>query len=112
MALELRRGDLITVAISGDYGKPRPALVIQSNSFLPHESIVVALITSQIRDFVPIVRITVDPSPANGLRVRSQVTLDKLLTIPTAKAGKVIGRMDQATMAEVNQGLFAFLNID
>lgn len=29
----MKRGDLVTVATSGDYGKPRPALVIQSDAF-------------------------------------------------------------------------------
>lgn len=112
MEVALRRGDLITVAASGDYGKPRPALVIQSNSFLPHESVVVALVTSDLREFLPLVRITIDPTPENGLRAKSQVTLDKIVTVPARKVGKVIGQLDRASMTKVNQVLFVLLGMD
>lgn len=29
----MRRGDIVTIALQGDYGKPRPALIIQSDLF-------------------------------------------------------------------------------
>ena len=30
----MRRGDLVTVAVSGDYGKPRPAVVVTADALL------------------------------------------------------------------------------
>lgn len=89
----MRRGELITVAISGDFGKPRPAVVIQSDKFQPYPSIVVAFVTSTLED-APLVRVAVDPTPENGLEKPSQVTVDKLFTIPANKAGPVFGRLD------------------
>jgi mRNA-degrading endonuclease toxin of MazEF toxin-antitoxin module len=61
----MRRGDLVTVAAPGDYGKPRPALVIQSDLFAELPSVTLCLVTSDLRD-APIFRITVDPSSENG----------------------------------------------
>ena len=39
--MEVRRGDLVTVALQGDYGKPRPALVIQADQFADLGSVVI-----------------------------------------------------------------------
>ena len=43
----MKRGDLVTVALSGDYGKPRPALVIQSDLFDEHPSITILPVTGE-----------------------------------------------------------------
>ena len=73
----MKRGDMVMVAIQGDYGKPRPALVIQSNLFNEtHVSVTVAPVTSTIVD-APLFRLTVDPSSSNGMRSISQIMVDK-----------------------------------
>ncbi|MEZ1817420.1 type II toxin-antitoxin system PemK/MazF family toxin, partial [Pseudomonas aeruginosa] len=46
----MKRGDLVTVALQGDYGKPRPALVIQSDQFPGTASVVVLPVTSTLMD--------------------------------------------------------------
>ena len=49
--MRLRRGDVVTVAASGDFGKPRPAVVVQSDAFPPeHASVVVCQMTSALAD--------------------------------------------------------------
>jgi mRNA interferase MazF len=64
---QLKRGDVVVVALAGDYGKPRPALVVQSDLFNEtHASVTVVPVTSTLVD-APIFRLTVEPSPANGL---------------------------------------------
>ncbi len=72
----MQRGDLVTVAAPGDYSKPRPALIIQSELFDELPSVTLCLITSTLRD-APIFRITVDPSSTNGLQRVSQIQVDK-----------------------------------
>ncbi len=62
----MRRGDFVTVAIQGDFGKPRPALVIQANQFGEHTSVTVLPITSTLVA-APLLRVTVQPSAENGL---------------------------------------------
>lgn len=106
----MRRGDVVTVAALGDYGRPRPALVIQSDLFEELPSVTLCLVTSELRD-APIFRITVDPSPENGLRRISQVQVDKVLTVARARLGATIGRLDDETMLKVNRSLAVFIGI-
>ena len=56
----MKRGDLVTVSLPGSYGKPRPALIIQSDLFDEHPSVTVLPITSELRD-APLFRITIEP---------------------------------------------------
>ncbi len=106
----MRRGDLVTVAAPGDYGKPRPALVIQSDLFDELPSVTLCLVTSTLRD-TPIFRITVDPSRSNGLQRVSQIQVDKVMTVACERIGGVIGRLDDATLLKVNRSLAVFFGI-
>jgi mRNA interferase MazF len=98
----MRRGDVVTVAASGDYGKPRPAVVVQTDAFPEsHASVVVCQMTSELVD-APDFRVLVEPSQANGLRTASQVMADKPVTI---RLGRPIGRLDVADLARLNVAL-------
>lgn len=104
------RGNLITVAFQGDYGKPRPAVVIQSDLFDEHPSVTLLPLTSELRD-TPLFRITIEPSPENGLRQRSQVMVDKIHTVPRAKIGPSLGRLSDDEQIAVNRSLMLFLGL-
>lgn len=104
----MRRGDLVTVALPGDYGKPRPALIIQSDLFTEHPSITVLPVTSELRS-APLFRIDVEPSVDNGLKKRSQVMVDKATTVPRGKVGQAFGRLDDITLVAVQRALAVFL---
>ena len=106
----MRRGDLVTVATSGDYGKPRPALIIQTDTHAGHPSVTVLPLTSELHD-TPQLRIPVEPGTDTGLRLRSQVMVDKATTIMRAKAGGRIGRLDEATLVNMGRALAAFLGL-
>ena len=106
----MRRGDFVTVATPGDYGKPRPALVIQSDLFSELPSVALCLVTSELRN-APIFRISVDPGPYNGLRSISQIQIDKIVTVPRERVGSVIGHVDDATLLKVNRSLAVFAGI-
>lgn len=106
----MTRGDLVTVAMAGDYGKPRPALVIQSDLFNLHPSITVLPVTSDLRD-APLFRVAIDASEGTGLERPSQLTVDKILTVPRAKVGRVIGRLPDESMVTVNRALAVFLGL-
>ena len=106
----MTRGDLVTVAAPGEYGKPRPALVIQSDLFADHPSTTLCLVTSDLRD-TPLFRLTVDPTEANGLRQRSQVMVDKILSVPRERVGAVIGHLDRTTMVTVERALALWIGI-
>lgn len=104
----MTRGDLVTIALSGDYGKPRPALVIQSDLFDARPSVSVLSVTSELRD-APLFRIAISPSAVNGLRKPSQVMVDKPQTVARSKIGKTIGRLDDEVIRRVNRALAVFL---
>lgn len=101
----MRRGDVVTVAAAGDDGKPRPAVIVQSDAFPEtHASVVVCQMTSDLAD-APDFRITVDPSDDNGLRARSQVMADKPTTVRLERIGGVIGRLDTGDLRRLNVAL-------
>lgn len=106
----MRRGDIITVALNGDYGQPRPALVIQSDDTMDTASVTVLLLTSEVVE-ASYFRHTVQPSAANGLRITSQVQIDRAMTLPRTRAGATIGRLDADEMASISRNLAVFLGI-
>ena len=106
----MRRGDLVTVALHGEQGKPRPALVVQADHFAGLAGMTVLPITGTLLD-VPLVRVQVEPDAQNGLTKRSQVMVDKPQTPPRSKVGEAFGRLDDATMLAVNRALALFLGL-
>ncbi len=89
----MRRGDVVIVAAAGDYGKPRPAVIVQTDAFpQSHASVVICQMTSDLVD-APDFRITVEPTEANGLHGRSQIMVDKPVTVKRERIGQVIGRL-------------------
>ncbi len=106
----MRRGDLVTVAMSGDYGKPRPALVIQSDAFAALPSVTVLRLSSDVYP-AHLARITVDPTPANGPRATSQVMIDKAAAVPREKVGRVFGRLDDESLKAVDRTQAVFLGL-
>jgi mRNA interferase MazF len=93
----VKRGDLVTVAVAGDYGKPRPAIVIQSD-FLPEtDSVLVCLLTTTLRD-TPLYRLSLQANEVTGLCRPSQVMVDKIMAARRDRCGGPIGRADDATM--------------
>ena len=104
----MRRGDLVTIAMQGDFGKPRPALVIQSDQFDAHATVTVLLLSSTLIE-APLFRLTVEPAPGNGLRKPSQIMVDKAMTVKRDKLGEVFGRIDDSAMVAVNRALALFL---
>ena len=101
----MRRGDVVTVAAAGDYGKPRPAVIVQSDAFpAQHASVVVCQMTSDIVE-APDFRVTIEPSIKNGLRVRSQVMADEPVTVRRKRIGRRIGALGSADIARLNLAL-------
>lgn len=106
----MKRGDLVPVVLAGAYGKPRPALVIQSDLFARHPSVTVLPVTSELRS-IETFRIAVEPTLKNGLRVSSQIMVDKAHTIPRDKAGEPFGQLEARTLTAVNRALAVFLGL-
>jgi mRNA interferase MazF len=101
----MKRGDVVVVAASGDYGKPRPAVVVQTDAFPEaHASVVLCQLTSEIVD-APDFRVTVDPSEENGLRILSQVMADKPVTVRRTRVGQIVGHLSDKDVGRLNIAL-------
>jgi mRNA interferase MazF len=106
----MKRGDLVTVALQGDYGKPRPALIIQSDLFNQHPSITLLPVTSEIRE-TPLFRFTIEPSSTNGLTRKSQVMVDKIQTVSKDKLSDPFGKISDSELLELDRLLAVFLGL-
>lgn len=106
----MRRGDLVTVAVPGDFAKPRPALVVQGDQFSEVGTVTVLLLSGTLVD-APLIRPTVAPTPQYGLRKPSQVMVDKAMSVKRDRLGPVIGALDAESMVTVSRALAVFLGI-
>lgn len=104
------RGDFVTISLQGDFGKPRPALVIQSDQFNEHATVTVLPVTGTMVA-APLLRITVQPDAGNGLQKPSQVMVDKAMTVKRDKVGSAFGRIEADALVEVERCLAVFLGI-
>jgi mRNA interferase MazF len=105
----VNRGDIVTAVLPGDYGKPRPVLVVQSDLFDEHPSVTVLPITSHLVD-TPLFRMSLDPE-RTGLDRPSQVMIDKTMTIARKRLGQPIGRLPEDDMLQLNRLMAVFLGI-
>src|SRR4051794_32180222 len=99
----MRRGDIWTVAGGKDYaGKPRRAVIVQDDSFDATDSVTICAFTSDETD-APLIRLRVEPNERNGLRAPCRLMVDKITTVPKAKVGARIGRLDDEDILRLNQ---------
>ncbi|QWV93199.1 type II toxin-antitoxin system PemK/MazF family toxin [Geomonas oryzisoli] len=106
----MKRGDVVLVTTAGDYGKPRPALVVQTDYFSEHPSVTLCLLTSFMLD-APLYRYKLAPTAENGLSAPSFVQVDKLMTVPRQKVGDVIGNLSDKQMSEITRLLALWIGI-
>jgi mRNA interferase MazF len=101
----MKRGDVVVVAAAGDYAKPRPAVIVQTDAFPEtHASVVVCQMTSELVD-APDFRVTIEPGDENGLRARSQIMADKPVTVRRARIGPTLGRLNDGEIRRLNVAL-------
>lgn len=105
----MKRGDVVIAALQGDYGKPRPLVIIQSDLFNSRESITVCPISSHIVDTT--LRVTLIPGERNGLKKVSQVMTDKIMTIKKVKVEQQIGSLTHLEIEQLNNTLKDWLDL-
>jgi mRNA interferase MazF len=100
----MKRGDIVAVAAKGDYGKPRPAVIVQSDTFDDTDSVLVCLITTTLRR-APLYRLDLPADSSTGLRKPSQVMVEKVIAVRREKCGRAIGRMAQVRLIALTRML-------
>lgn len=59
----------------------------------------------------PFTRITIDPSPTNGLKSVSQVMLDRIIGLPQASLRPTRGRLEDDKLTELTRLLALWLGL-
>jgi mRNA interferase MazF len=109
--MEINRGDVVIAGAPGDYGKPRPAVVVQADLFnSTHVSVVVCPITSLLLD-APLFRLTITPSGANGIKTESQVMIDKMMALKRERIRRRVGRLSAAEMRSIERAMRLWLGL-
>lgn len=106
----MKRGDIVAAVLPAELGKPRPALILQSDYFAELESVTVIPLTSTLKD-APLLRLTIEPSAGTGLKKPSQLMIDKITTIRRGRVGETIGAIDDRTMVRVNRAVALFVGL-
>ncbi len=104
----MKRGDIVIVTPPGEFGKPRPALIIQGDLALPSATVTYLMITSSL-EHEPSVRIPIEPTPQNGLLKSSEIMVDLIQTSTRSRFREVVGHIDSETLENVENALLIFL---
>lgn len=111
MGPRIKRGDIVTVVAKGhDSGKPRPALILQSELFSAIGIVTICQLTTEILG-APLFRLTVEPSISNGLQHVSQIMIDKIVTVPQDTLGPRSGSLNHNLLVRVDRSFAVFLGI-
>lgn len=104
----MKRGEIWTVSAGGYAGKPRPAVIVQTDAIDTTASVTICIFTSNQTE-APLFRLAVEPSEQNGLRAPSRLMVDKLTTVPKDKVGQQIGSLDDEDIVRLNRAMMLFL---
>jgi mRNA interferase MazF len=107
----LRRGDVVVAILAGDYGKPRPVVVAQADLFNgTHESVVVCPISSKITG-LSLFRVPLGASETTGLKMDSEIMVDKIGAAHIGRVRNRIGRLSNAQLSALDAALRVWLEL-
>ena len=107
----MKRGELWTVSGGADHaGKPRPAIILQDDAFDVTASITICPFTTHALD-APLMRLPIEPSSQNGLRIASQLMIDKITTVSKGKLERCVGRLSDEDIVRLNRAVVVFLGL-
>jgi mRNA interferase MazF len=107
----VKRGEVWTVSGGpSSTGKPRPAVIVQEDRFDQTDSITLYAFTTDPTD-APLLRMLIEPADGNGLKSASRLMIDKITTVPKARLGKRIGKLNDEDTMRLNRALTVFLGL-
>ena len=107
----MKRGDIVLVALAGDFGKPRPAIVIQDDALTDNsavQSVIVRPLTSYLTGTRSL-RVVIEPDDRNGLSRRSEAMVEKIASLKVGRVRDTIGALDRYTLHAVERALLVAL---
>ncbi len=107
----MKRGEVWTVSDRTSHtGKPRPAVIVQEDRFDQTSSITLCAFTTDPTD-APLLRMLIEPTDRNGLKIASRLMIDKITTVPKVRLGKRIGKLNDEDTVRLNRALTVFLGL-
>ena len=107
----MKRCEVWTVSAGVPYAeKPRPAVIVQEDRFDATSSITICAFTTDPTD-APLLRMLIEPNDGNGLTNASRLMIDKITTVPKARLGKRIGKLNDEDVVRLNRALTVFLGL-
>lgn len=107
----MKRGDVVTITLQGDFGKPRPAVVVQADAFNETHATFTVLLISGTQVDAPLFRLGIESDAGNGLGKPSQIQVDKIMTVRRERIVKVIGHLGDADMLRINRALAVWIGL-
>ena len=107
----MRRGDVVVVALPGDLGKPRPAVIVQIDVLNDNLRTVIVCPISSFSSAPNFFRVALEPTPENGLRLPSEIMIEKVQAANRSKVGKVIGRLNEQDLSRLARSLTVALGL-
>lgn len=95
---------MIKAVLPGEYGNPRPCLVIQSDRLAKLDSVILCPLTSDMSTNGP-TRFAVAAGGEGGLMVESLVMVDKVTAVSRSRCRDHIGRLDATMMQQIDARL-------
>jgi len=107
----MKRAEIWTVAGGPDYaGKPRPAVILQDDAFEETTSITLCPCTTHFVD-APLIRLPIEPTKQNGLKITSHLMVDKITTVTKSKLQKRVGKLAEEDIIRLNRAVLVFLGL-
>lgn len=107
----MKRGEIWTIAGGGDYaGKPRPAVIVQDDSFAATQSVMICALTTDPTG-APLFRLVIEPTEETGLREPCRLMVDKLTTIQRGRVGSYVGRLAVEDLVRLKRAILVFLGL-
>jgi len=109
----VKRGDVVLMVVPGDLGRPRPGIVVQADELGDGTTTVLTCpLSSDVQGVAnPRLRPVIEPAPANGLRVRSQIMTDKMFAQRRERVRRTIGSIDRLTRDRLDAALLIVLGL-
>ena len=107
----MQRGDIVVCVSNSDYGKPRPAVIVQADAFnKTHTTLTVCPFTTHVIE-TPLFRLLLSPNKQNGLKETSQIMIDKITTVKRDKIRQKIGTLTTDQINKLNDAVLMWLDL-
>jgi len=100
-------------AVGSEPGKTRPVVIIQSDLLnqAGHRTVITCSISSLSAAGVSFIRISIDPSPVNGLLKKSYILCDQVRAIDVSRLRSKIGALETKDINRLTASVRAILTL-